>query len=169
MAPATPERQAYSTCSASGGGWARTATIAATSTSPAPCEMSSTVSSASVRLLSPPRKSEVPQKALAASPSAMASNGSGLPLDAAAHRLRLRFVRILAGEQSVEGASQPGGVLRRIAVVRVRRAAVAQAPVGVEHEHVGRGLRVERPRRLLALVAQVGQRPAAVGLHPLLH
>src|SRR3954447_19094502 len=151
MAPARPETQAYSTCSASGAGWPRIGMITATSTSPAPCEMSSTVSSASVRLLSPPRKSEVPQKALAASPSAMASNGSGLPLDAAAHRLGLRSVRILAGEHRLQRVPQPGRVLRGIAVVRVRRAAVAQAPVGVEHEHVGRCLRVERPRRLLAL------------------
>ena len=43
-------------------------------------------------------------------------------------------------EHRVERGTQPGRVERRVGVVGVRRAAVAQAAVGVDHEDVGRGL-----------------------------
>ena len=72
-----------------------------------------------------------------------------------------------AGEHRVERAAQPGGVLGRVAVVAIRRAAVAQHAVGVDHEHVGRGLRAVGARDLLRCVVQVGQRPAAVLAHAL--
>ena len=49
----------------------------------------------------------------------------------------------------------------------VDRAAVAQAPLGVEHEHLGRGAHVEGAQELLALVAEDRElEPEARGLSP---
>ena len=51
-----------------------------------------------------------------------------LPLDAAADGIGLRPLGLLAAQHRVERLAQPGRVLGRIAVVGVRRAAVAQPP-----------------------------------------
>ena len=66
---------------------------------------------------------------------------SGAPLDRAADRLGLGRPTGRPGEHVVERAAQPGGVLARVLAVAVRRAAVGEPALAVEHEDVGRRLR----------------------------
>ena len=54
-------------------------------------------------------------------------------------------------------------------MVRVWRAAIAEDPRGVDHEHVRRGLRIVCPGDLLGLVAQIRNAAELVPLHARTH
>ena len=76
---------------------------------------------------------------------------------------------VRAGQHRVERPAQPFRVQGRVAVVTIRRAAVAQDAVGVDEEHVRGRLRAVGACHLLRGVVQIRHRPPAVLAHAALH
>src|SRR5215210_2668603 len=83
----------------------------------------------------------------------------GAPLHAASARPRFGLCDLLAGEYRIKCAPEPRRVPGGIPVVGVRRTAVDQPLLSIDHEDVWRDLGLKRVRDILGLVVQVRVRP----------